>query len=455
MTPVRGNLGASHSPRGPLVPALGGLRDRVVGCFPVESQVMSRKRVASLILGVLFVATTFIAFVLPVLTRPRTYEGQVRAVFERMVEAVLDEDFEGEWGCFSASNRATWAGQLAGWRALDPADRHWADLRRVHGLERSAILRMDALEFFVACRSGRARLDPEWWSSEQAGLRTLPRGKFNIGEDGIARLSFAVDIDPDINIEEIMVEFEREGGRWRLKQVATLAMTLNTLAWREPELELAWAKGVTSFILEEVGSIVNLLSDGKAIVSEVEVGRESLTTLLVDPPDPEKLLAFRCDRRVPYAEAALWLRIVLESGRRPVALAVTSSPEKKCRPRQEAGDAGLCGAESRLDLLPPGRTVDPAKITAVIDIGPDPIGDDGRAALATGKMGTLVLLNPSPDVSWDAVVRVLAVLDLAGVEQVLLAAPGEEQIEGGASLSNHRPLATHPAAARILGNSGN
>lgn len=416
---------------------------------------MSLSRAATSI-GVLAVlASAFFFLVLPAVSEPPTDEEQVRATFAKCVRAVLKEDFETEWDLLSSGAKSYWRGQLAGWKALDPQASIWADLQAVHGIAREDIPRMSVEEFFIACRSGRARLEPEWWASQQQALRSLPAGTFELRDDGTARLTFRIDTDPEVDevdIASLDVKFEKEDGTWRILQSASLAMTFRTVPWLEPALELPWAEGVETFLggYTELGLIANLLADGRVIVSEEEISKEELRRRLAAPRDPETQLVFRCDRRVFWSDAAPWLALLADSGAGPVALAVTTSPEMKCRPRREGGEVGFNTAEYQLNLVPPQGKIDPEEIGVVIDIGPVPIDEEGRAALAAADLKPLVLTNPSPDAPWDAVVRVLAALHGAGLEGVLLAAPGDVKLEGGVSVSDHRPVATHPAVGRIL-----
>ncbi len=191
---------------------------------------MSLKRVA-LLIGCVVVTARVFPLILPSLTsltRPPTEEERVRAVFTKMLVAVLEEDFEDEWECFSSSARAVWAEQLGGWKKLDPEGALWAELCRVHGLERPDVLRMNVREFFVACRSGRVRLDPRWRVLQQDALRSLPRGRVEFKDDGTAWLSFDIDTDPEIDIESLVAEFEKEDGDWRLRQMNQVEMSFRT-----------------------------------------------------------------------------------------------------------------------------------------------------------------------------------------------------------------------------------
>jgi len=407
---------------------------------------------AALLIGVPAVlAAVVFLFVLPALTGPRTDEERVRAVFAKIVKAVLAEDFEAEWDLLASPNRAYWEDQLGGWKELDPRDELWGDLRDAHGIEREALLPMSAGEFFAACRSGEARQDPEWWAKEREALRALPPGTFELEEDGSARLSFDVDTDPEIDIEIIVAEFLREDGEWRLWEIDTTRWRMRTVGWHEPALELPWAEGATASIDDgELGIIVNLLADGRLIVSEEEIDGDELRRRLASLPDPEKLRVFRCDRRVPWSDAAPWLGLLAGADAGPVALTVSHDSEGRCRPPRAAGEVGFQTCEPLLDYSPPAGLVDPAELSAVIDVGPEAIDGEGRAALAAADLLPGVLLNPSGDASWDAVVRVLAALDAAGVEGVLLADPNEESFGGGTRVSG-QPAATHPAATRVLG----
>lgn len=139
-----------------------------------------------------------------------------------------------------------------------------------------------------------------------------------------------------------------------------------------------------------------------------------------------------------------------ESRYTPVALVVSDSPERGCRPSRDPRLNGLCIGEVRLDLRPPAKTVWRPNIKAVIEVGPESLDEDSEGILRALPSGDLVLVAPSPDATWDEVVAVLAALDTSGHQSVLLASPGEEPFAGGVRLSSHQPLETHPAMRRIL-----
>jgi len=333
----------------------------------------------------------------------RTDEEKVRDSFARIVEARLDGDFEKEREFLSRKARARRSGRVAAW------------------------------------------LPPE----------ILPGGKFEIRADGSAWLIFDVKPDPGYHVQQLVAEFVKEDGDWRFECSKTLRGKFKTLKPHdEPQLELAWAKGVTAPLPFPGMLNVNVLVDGRVIVSERETTQERLRETMKPLPSGHfyrwRSVAFRCDHRVPYRDAAPWLTILAESRHTPVALVVSDRPERGCRPDRNPGLNGVCIGENRLDLHPPADSVWAPKIKAVIEVGPEPIDEESGEALKALPLGQLVLVAPSPDTSWDAVIAVLAMLDAAGHEGVLLAAPGDDAFVGGVRLSDHQPLDTHPAMRRIL-----
>lgn len=396
-----------------------------------------------------------------------TEEEQVRAAFHRVLEAALADDFAREWECFGSTARTYWSEQLALWKALDPGSERWADLDAEHGLTRDEILGLDARQFFVACREGRVRRYPEEWAEQKRLLPSLGPGVVAFQGDRHASLTFRDSILDDVDIQEQVYRFKEEDGEWRYFQHGAISISFPRSDWREPALELPWAPGAEQFQSTEFGLVVNVLVDGRVVVSGEAVGETALRKMIPDHDEDAGLVVFRCDARVPYRVAARWLGLLCEAGVVPVACAVTEvEGGQSMRPAPEDDRVFFQTAEHRLDYDPPDGPFTP---DAVVDAGAGAIDVDAHerlaryfAALAEMGRPARVLVRASPDASWDAVVRIIAMLRAGEVRDVALTEPIRQESPdslrvdgrwppGPEGAGRFIPPTEHPGGQRILG----
>lgn len=102
--------------------------------------------------------------------------------------------------------------------------------------------------------------------------------------------------------------------------------------------------------------------------------------------------------------------------------------------------------EHRLDYEPPEDLLAPETVDARIDVGAPAIDEDTRdrltahfAAIANARGGARVLVSPSADATWDAVVRVLAALREGRVRYVALTEPDEDAVQTGVRVDGRWP----------------
>ena len=399
-----------------------------------------------------------------------TEEESVRAAFRRVTEAALADDFAREWECFGTTARTYWSDQHARWRALDAGSETWAELEAEHGLTRDEVLELDVRGFFVACREGQVRLFPEEWAEQKRVLRSLGLGVVEFQGDRSASLTFDLHVDPDLDVHSQAFRFEKEDEEWRFFERGAMSIAFRQPEWNEPMLELAWAHGAVQLYREDIGLVVNVLVDRGVVVSGDAVDEAALRERLALRAEDEEGVVFRCDARIPYRVAAQWIGLLTAVGVRRVVCAVTEvEGGQSTRPTPDAAGLFFQTFEHRLDYDPPKVPVAPEALDAVIDVGLPAMDADARdrltahfAAIADAREGARVLVSPSGDATWDAVVRVLAALRAGQVQYAVLTEPARDDAPDGVRVDGRWPPGPdgagayiapgqHPASRRILG----
>jgi biopolymer transport protein ExbD len=373
-------------------------------------------------------------------------------VLEELVEAVIDEDFEDEWSLLSAEARAQVERTLQHWRDLrddDPeAHAQWVELERTTGLTRDQISGMDAEEWFVACREGKAMRDPEWWAAEKEGLRTLDLrgGELTLDGDN-ARISFETDSD---GIGILSYAFVREDDDWLFARMEVATLSLVSKDWQEPGLDLPWAEGASEYDPEENDLIVNMLSDGSIDLGGEKQDLDTLRERLRSGGEERGKVLLRFDAAVPWRRAAEVLALAAEEGIGDVQFVTTpargvGSRTPRSSPRKK-GESWFQTLESRFPFALPAGEVSPA--TILIEAGARGVGEGDLSPFGSRIAGARVLLDPDPEASWDTVVLLLGGLAAAGAGETLLASPGGGGKEAGLRVSD--VPADHPVLSRVI-----
>lgn len=136
---------------------------------------------------------------------PPSDEEQILELFEDLVCAWCDEDFEEVWE-LTARGLRSWVASVLTHLKRDGGPLSWG---LEHSIDREDYLRMDPGEFYVAWQRMKIREHPDAWPRTVAGLRALRIRDLRIEGDG------ATIYCPPVADEPVEFWFRREEGEWR------------------------------------------------------------------------------------------------------------------------------------------------------------------------------------------------------------------------------------------------